>query len=248
MKKFEVLKIVFKMKTPVMLGHPWIFFDGLVTHVLLRRELGDNYYNLPCKYPLQEVVDKLDVPIKRVYYSNGKFFYDCSVSIIDGQFYPYKNMSITHVRKRFTERYVHEVKTRKSRVEIAKGPFKLFDIKFIYVPCREITFYVNCIESEIVELLKFVKCIGKKRAEGFGFVKSVDYVKTDLETAIKFPNDIVTRPIPAKMVNQLETLRRYRQCELVTQAIRPPYWNIENIELCTVPGKKYVLIEKESRI
>ena len=60
MKRFEVLKIVFKMKTPLLLGHPWIFFDSLIIHTLLRRELGDNYYNLPSKYPMQEIVDKLD--------------------------------------------------------------------------------------------------------------------------------------------------------------------------------------------
>ena len=132
------------MKTPLLLGHPWIFFDGLIVHTLLRKELGDDYYNLPSKYPMHEMVDKLDVPIRRIYYGDGKFFYDCSVSIIDYQFYPYKNMYVTHVRKKFTEKYVHEVKTKKSKIEITKGTYKLYDIKFIYVPCREVMFYVNC--------------------------------------------------------------------------------------------------------
>ena len=229
------------MKTPILLGHPWIFFDSLITHILLRCELGDEYYNLSSKYPLQEIVDKLNVPIKRIYYSNGKYFYDCSVSIVDGEFYPYKNMCVTHVRKKFTEKYVHEVKTRKTKIEISKGMYKLYDIKFIYVPCREITFYANCVETEIIELLKYVKYIGKKRAEGFGFVKEFNYVKTSLKTAIQLPDETITRPVPAKLINQIETLRKYKHCELVAQTIKPPYWNIKNVELCTIPGRKYVL-------
>ena len=241
MKRFEVLKIVFKMKTPLLLGHPWIFFDSLIIHTLLRRELGDNYYNLPSKYPLQEMIDKLDVPIRRIYYDNGKFFYDCSVSIIDYQFYPYKNMYVTHVRKKFTEKYVHEVKTKKSKIEIAKGPFKLYDIKFIYVPCREVMFLVNGVESDILELLKYVKAIGKKRVEGFGFIKEINYEKLDMKNAIVMYDSIVTRPIPVKLIDINETLKKYKHCEVVNQTVKPPYWNIENMELCTVPGRRYVL-------
>ena len=69
---FEVLKIVFKLKTPILLGHPWIFFDSLIMHVLLRRELGDEYYNLPSNYPLQDLVDNFDLPIRKVRFDNAE--------------------------------------------------------------------------------------------------------------------------------------------------------------------------------
>lgn len=241
MRSFEVLKITFKMRTPVLLGHPWIFFDSLIAHVLLRRQLRDDYYCLPSSYPLQDLVDKLDVPIRKIMFNNNDYIYDCSVSIIDGSFYPYRYMSVTHVRKRFTERHVHEVKTRKSKIEIAKGSYRMFDIKFIYVPCREITFYACCAESEIADLLRFIiRCLGKKRAEGFGFVKEVTYEKTNLRTAIII-DDVVTRPIPVELVDCSETLRQYGSCELVPQSYKPPYWSKANVKLCTVVGRRYVL-------
>ena len=244
MKHFEVLKIVFRMKTPPILAHPWLHFDGLIAHVALRRELGEKYYLLPERFPLQEIVDRLDLPIRRIYYiisNSTRYIYDCSVSIINGQFYPYRHMAVTFVRKRFTEKYIHEVHCRKNKIEIARGPYKLYDIKFLYVPCREIVFYVNAVESELIELLKHVHALGKKRSEGFGFIKEWTYEKTELETAIVLEDDTVTRPIPAPLVNFEETVERHGKCDLVSVAVRPPYWSPQNIELATIPGQRYVL-------
>jgi len=238
---FEVLKITFRMKTPVLLGHPWIFSDALIVHTLMRRVLGDEYYNLPSNYPLHELVDKLDVPIRRIVYDDNKFIYDASVSIIDGKFYPYRNVAVTHVRKRFCEKYVHEVKTRRDKVDIARGAFRLYNIKFIYVPCREVTFYVNAVESEVVELLRYIRAIGKKRAEGFGFIKDFSYEKVELKTAIQLNDYTVTRPVPAQLIDINETVRRFGTCELVPQSTRPPYWSPKTIEPATIPGKKYIL-------
>ena len=242
MKRFEVLKIRFKLVTPVLLGHPWIFFDSLVAHTLLRSALGDEFYNLPSKYPLLELTESLDMPIRKVFYDGSKYFFDCSVSIIDGQFYPYKHMFVTHIRKRIYEKEIHNVKTRKTKVEVAKGPFRLFDIKYIYVPCKEVAFYANAVESEIVEVLKSINALGKKRAVGFGFVKGFDYEKTDLRIAYVLPDSTAARPVPAKLVDTDETAKRFGHTDLVAQSIRPPYWDTRqrNIELCTVPGKRYV--------
>ena len=146
----EHLKITVFLHTPVLLGHPWIFFDGIVAHLVLLENLGEKYFELPSNYPVQEIVDSGNIPLKRVY-SKGDYFFAASVSFFEdvGRTVKY---CVTHFRKKIAEEYIHEVKSKKKKIRTGSGFFRLYDMKMLYVPCRKVVFYADGEKSEIERL------------------------------------------------------------------------------------------------
>jgi len=215
------LKITFRMETPVALGFPWISFDGLVLHILLRESLGEKYYYLPTKTPIKYVIKKLDSskiqdpPLKR-----WRDLYVASVSIINGE--PF----IFHYFKR------GDFKFTSGKIRRGSGFFKDFYLKITYVPVREVVFYATGDPRELVRILSKVKALGKDRNIGFGFVKEVRVEEVDYEAGLVW-NGKCMRPIP------VEYLREYGDAAYL--AYRPPYWDKRNIKLCGVPFTKCVL-------
>jgi len=235
----EHLKVTIHLHTPVLLGHPFIFFDGIVAHLCLAEELGEQYFSLPSNYPIQELVDRSSIPLKRVYCrESGDYFFAASISFFDDVKRTIK-YSVTHFRKRFTEQYVHRVCTKKRKVRLGSGFYRLYDMKMLYVPCRKVVFYADGEKSEIERLLRKLPALGKKRHAGFGFVKKVDVEEIEESRSVVW-DSVAMRPAPGWAVDAVETVKRFKRMELLPQAYKPPYWSKANVKMCTVPLQQYV--------
>lgn len=224
-RDFAPLEITFKTTTPVCIAHPWINFDGLLAHILLRKILGDEYRALPSKAPID--VSPLELPVKKFQRGN-KFFYYTSVSFFDKEEY-YK----TTIYKRFHEKDLPRMKQfRKKKIVRGSGHFKDFMISLVYVPCKITTFYANGNKKEIKELCRAIPSIGKKPVIGFGEINSVSVSEIDRDKSIIHKGKAM-RPIPQWAFKSAE--------EKYFLAYTFPYWSRQNVDLCAVPDKKVVL-------
>jgi len=206
------LKITFKMKTPIALGFPWIFFDSLILHILVKEELGEKYYTLPSKAPV-----KLDVepPLKKYH-----DIYVASVGVFDGEprvFNYFKRADLVFPR---------------GKIRRGSGFFKDFYLKIVYIPVKEVTFYATGEYDEVKRLVSKITALGKDRNIGFGFVKEAVVEEVDYEAGLVWNNRCM-RPIPVKY------LRDYEDAAYL--AYKPPYWSKYNIDLCGVPFTKCTL-------
>lgn len=214
----ENLKITFKMKTPVALGYPWIFFDGLIAHLLVKEELGEEYYRLSSKIPSELVADIVDsrMPIKK-----WKDLFVASVSVFDGDL-----QCVFNYYKR------GDFPFPKGKIRRGSGFFKDFNLKNVYIPAKSVVFYVTGEAGEICKLLKKIVALGKDRNIGFGFVREVAVEETEEECGL-VNSGICMRPIPIKY------LATYEDSAYI--AYKPPYWSKENVELCSVPFTRCTL-------
>jgi len=218
---YTPLRVIFKTTTPVCIAHPWIAFDGLLAHTLLRKILGDDYRALPSKAPAD--VSSLKLPVKK-FQKSDKFFYHASISFFDVQDH-YR----TVIYKRFHEKDLYRVKQlRKKKIVRGSGHFRDFMISLVYVPCRSVTFYVNGDKKEIRELCRAIPSIGKKSAIGFGEITSVEISEIDRDRSIIYSGKAM-RPIPQWAFKSAE--------EKWLLAYIFPYWSRRNVDLCAVPSR-----------
>lgn len=76
-QEFVPFQIEYQLATPMIMGYPWIFGDGLLARQLMIELLGDEFYNLPAKSPLP-IWKYLKLPVKQ----SGDI-YHASASILD---------------------------------------------------------------------------------------------------------------------------------------------------------------------
>jgi CRISPR type IV-associated protein Csf3 len=213
--EFEPLKVIFEMTSPIMLAHPFIHLDGLILHLLYRDLLGDDYYCLPSKNPI-DFSEWIKAPIKQT-----EDIYHASVSFFDTD-----TKFATTIYKRFCTEYLDLLQTKKRKITRGSGFFRDYMMKMVYIPAKAVFFYVNGNRAEIERLLRHVVSIGKKTAYGFGRVKSLRIEEIDADYSIA-KNGIAMRPIPVRMLSDAETT--------MLLAYKPPYWDKRNVELCAFP-------------
>lgn len=228
MSSYEPLKIIFYLRSPLILGWRWIHFDGLIAHVLLRRELGERYYLLPSKRSASDVILPIldeKMPVLKTMH-NGFEIWHASVSMIN-------DMVIDGVTiyKKFEAKRIHLTTSRKKRVEIRRAYYKSFAMRVPLIPCREVVFYVCGVEDEVSELVSYIPAIGKKRVYGFGDIKGYDVIKVEEDYSL-FKGNIVMRPIPLEAFKRIMT----RRVKVANVAYKPPYWWKANTRKCVLPG------------
>jgi len=202
------LRVAFFLRTPVALGFPWIFFDSLLAHVALREELGERYYSLPTKIPIDRIPD---LPLKR-----WRGVYVASVSVFE----PEAELSVYQFYKR------GDFPFPRGKIRRGSGFFKDFIIRAAYVPAHKVVFYATGELEGVERLVKKVSALGKERNVGFGAVKEVRVEETEEEWGL-VRDGLAMRPIPVKL------LRRYEDAAYL--AYKPPYWAKESVDLCAVP-------------
>jgi hypothetical protein len=212
----ENLKIVFHFSTPVSLGFPWIFFDSLLAHIMLKEELGERYYLLPTKIPIKDIPKPPlkhyhDVPV-------------ASVSVLEPN--PNLEMQVFSYFKR------GDFLFPKGKIRRGSGFFKDFYLKAVYVPAQRAEFYATGELNEIKRLVSKVSALGKERNIGFGFVKKIEIKEISSEFGL-MKDGLAMRPIPIKYLKYYE--------DSAYLAYKPPYWAKESVELCAVPFTKVEL-------
>ena len=213
---FEPLKVIFRMTSPIMLGHPFIHFDSLILHLLYRDLLGDEYYCLPSKNPI-DFSQYVKAPIKQT-----EDVYHTSVSLFDTD-----TKFATTIYKRFCTEYLELLQTKKRKIRRGSGFFRDYMMRMIYIPAKTVYFFVNGDKPEIFRLLKSVVYLGKKTAYGYGRVKSIHIESTDGDYSI-IKDSKAMRPIPIRMLRDAEVKAML--------AYKPPYWDKHSVELCAFPG------------
>jgi hypothetical protein len=213
---YKPFEVVFYLSSPMSLTYPWLFFDGIISHLVLRNALGDDYYNLPSKMPLETVFPEYYkiVPLEQSY---GVF--RASVSLLDGD-----TKKIEVLYKRFEDRYIP--KTKKSRIPVGSGFYKSYAMKIVYFPVKIVRFYAKGDVDLVNELLFELDGLGSETRVGWGAIRRFEINVIDNDFSwIK--DGLAMRPLPVRM------LSFYKDSAMI--ASKPPYWDIRNVEECAVP-------------
>jgi hypothetical protein len=216
-QEFVPFQIEYHLATPLMMGYPWIFGDGLLARQLMIELLGDEFYNLPAKTPLS-VWKYLKLPVKQT----GDI-YHASASILDTD---EKHTTIFY--KRFHE--APDLKT-KTRIRMNSGQLRNFMLKFPYSASQTVKFNFMGNEREVARLMGSIRHIGKKHAAGGGEIASMKVQRLQKDESI-IKDGIAMRSIPAKMLKEMTDIH------VMLMAYRFPSWDNANICLCVAPGGK----------
>lgn len=223
-KRYEPLKIVARLRTPVLLSHPWLHLDGLIAHLVLRKLLGAQYMFLPTNLPL-DIFSRIHLPLKLTTYKD-KSIYHASISFFD------INIKFTTtIYKRFEQANLHRLNSRKKKIHKGSGKLREYRMKVAYVPAREISFFANGDLIEIEDLLKCLPGFGKKTSIGFGFFKSISVTSIRQDRSIIHAREAM-RPIP------LEWVKSNKIKEKALLGYKFPYWAKQNVCLCIPPGEE----------
>lgn len=214
------MEISFFLQTPIALGWPYLHFDGILAHLEGRRVLGEDYYSLPSKTPLELGIE---LPLRLIsrFPHDPLRFYAASVAWFDVE-----EGYIAILYKRLSE--PEKASLTKRKVSIAKGPFKMFLMRLPYIPVRRAVFYAEGDAAAIENLLKHLPGLGKKVAIGFGAIRDFRIEAVD-HSAVVYEK-VALRPIPAELV------RNPHAEDLIACAVRPPYWDKRGVKVCVAPG------------
>lgn len=216
--KHEPLKVSFRLSAPIALTHPWMHFDSLVAHLLMRDAMGEDYYLLPRKFPFSRLLRNVELPSHPI--KQTKDLFHASVSFFDTG-----RQAVEVLYKRFEDRWVGG----KRKISRGSGYFRDYMIQHIYIPATIVEFYV-CGDGEILErLCHLVIGLGDNSRIGWGAVRKVEITPQQEDWSIVYKG-VAMRPIPEHHLSYAS--------ERMYLAWRPPYWASENVDLCAPPGAK----------
>lgn len=222
--KDHPFKIKCSLMAPIVMAHPWLHLDGILAHLVLRKILGPLFYTLPTNTPI-DFFDYLNLPLKK-YIDENFSFYHGSIS-----FFKQESLSTTTIYKRFHERDLSHLDTKRKKVSTRSGTLKDHAIKLPNITTNTVLFYGNGNVKEIQNLLEGLPGLGKKIAIGFGFIKNIIIKETHQDHSI-IKDNITMRPLPINLVEPRDNLKK------VILGFRFPYWAKNNITLCVPPGEK----------
>lgn len=227
-ENFEPLKISLNLKTPVIIGYPWIHFDALISHLLARLVMDQDFYTLPSSDPIN-VVSKLPMPVKKIQIKEGEF-YLASASIWE----PEIEALSTRIFKRFEASKSHTIKTNKKRIRIDSGKFRGYMIRLPYLPVKKVHFYCVGDKTALEQLLFHLTFLGKKGAYGSGEVGDFKITSNDDWKECLVVEGKAVRSIPRSIVES---------DEYFSLAWRPAYWDKKNRTICSPFGSEARLRE-----
>lgn len=218
---YEPLKITFYLSSPITLNFPWMYFDGLISHLLLREALGEDFYLLPTKYPFSRALKGIKLPPLPI---KEKGDMPCSsISFFDND---EKRLEIMY--KRFEERWTGSNR----KITRGVGYYRDYMIQHLYFPISKVTFFVKGHKKTLEELCNLIIGLGDNTRLGWGAVRSYDI--QSIETDYSFIKDgKAMRPIPLKLLKKTS--------EKVNMAWKPPYWAADTITTCAPPGASIVM-------
>jgi len=208
------LKIELSLTTPLCMGFAWLNFDGIIAHLVARETLGEDYYSLPSKNPVNL---NLDIPLKRT----GKI-YHASCIILDPEM-----LSAMTIYKRFNEQDIQTTKIKKKYMLLGTGLFKSYMIKLPYISTEKVCFFAHGERGRLEYLLSHLHAIGKKTSIGFGKINDIYIEKIEKDYSIE-KNNIAMRPIP------IDTLSSYSKSFCCAYTF--PYWDKRLVCECAPPG------------
>jgi CRISPR type IV-associated protein Csf3 len=208
------------MQSPkIVLGSPWLSFDGIIAYLLVRERLGQDYWTLPSKQPIDVSPYLQNPPIKRT----GELWH-ASVA----QFPPEAKVGVTKFYKRFDERNCHIIQTTIKKLQIDRGHYRAYMMNIAHVTTSKVWFYVNGNIEEVYRLISNLAGLGKKVVDGCGWFHSVSVEKMDKDYSLS-KDGLAMRPLPCKF--------GYKSDVVMRLAWRSPYWDKCNVAVCVPPGE-----------
>lgn len=222
---YKPLKITFNFATPVIMSFPWINFDGLLNHFVLRLMIDQDYYLLESDNPIQNITDNLPLPIAKLdkLYLTSVFLFKNSNN---ERFDLTTETKTTTIYKRFEERYIHDLKTKTKKIDIARGIFKNYAMRMPLIPSKTADVYCIAKPQSLALLLQFLYALGKKTAYGYGQIKTIQ-IDEQIDTNYSIWNNLTQealRPIPIRFCESYTTFNYI--------ATKSPFWDKRNIEQC----------------
>jgi len=217
------LQVTIWVATPISLNHPWIHFDGVVSHLIYRRVLGPAYYELPTKTVTHLAQERMG-PYRRTLARTLELNH-ASASV----FGPDSRYATQQYFKRFDSRFAPR---SLRRVPLGRGPLRAWMLRTVYVSCAWARFWCCADPDLLADLLADLRGLGNDVRVGWGKVDRIDIEPMDECRCFVFQGR-ATRPIPVWYLA--------RASEVVPLAWRPPYWAQESVALCAPPGAEVEL-------
>ena len=228
-ERYQPFKITFHLQSPIVLGSPWLMFDGIISHLIFREQLGQDYYTLPSKEPVTIHDKQLLKPLKRsrTYGAsdNGDLIH-ASVAQFDVDI---TDASTVTVYKRFDDSHCHEIATETRKINIGAGHYRAYMMRLPYLPAKTATFYCCGDMAEVIRLIGYLPGLGKKTAYGYGMIRSVSVEKTAEDYSL-VKDGVAMRPLPCSF--------GYKSDDVMMLAWKAPYWDKRNVTACVPPGAK----------
>ncbi len=218
---YHPLQISFKVRPPVFIAHPWLYFDSLIQYLCLRDALGEHFYILPTDIELP--LDDLMIPIKKT----GDV-YHASISQFDKA-----PLYQSTIYKRFNDKNIDKLKPkqRQGRIHTDSGYFKDFMINLPFITPNRISFYTCADPKEIKRLLPHLNHLGKKGSIGGGKILKYKIKKTEADYSF-YKDGQIMRPIPQELTKKIPLIEG---TQFMNSSYKPPYWDKRNIKMCLVP-------------
>ncbi len=223
--------MTFHLQTPILLGHPWLAFDGIIAHLVNRELRGQDYWTLPSKEPVSQafLYHGATMPIAQT-----RDVFHASVAWLNQN-----EAHVTTIYKRFPEQYCHNLNTERKTIDIARGHFNAYAMHLPYVSATTATFYVRGNMQEVLRLVSYLPALGKKVAYGYGAIKSVSVEETEADYSL-IKDDISMRPLPLHLGFDSE--------EKMVLTYKAPYWNKNEAKACVPPGAKVTWMREPVRL
>lgn len=212
------IEVICNMKTPIMLGAPFIAGDGLLAHLEMREHFGEAYAFLPAKQVIPIIPE--------LYLERWNGIYRASVSIFEDPF-----MTTTTIYKRFPQGEIANTRDIKKYIDISRGSYKNYAMEMPLVVTKRVTFYFRGDIERLFYLFKHLKFIGKKTVIGYGEIKEISIQEIDKDYSL-IKDDLAMRAIPKHLLKSCE--------QTAYLAFKPPFWDRKNVTECCVPLTRVV--------
>ena len=203
-----------KLKSPLITGGGYLTLDALLAAIIFD-DCGD--------------IDKAhsDIPLKNtdgLWHGSAAFLEPISIG---------KQVFVANLRA------MHDLdielvarnavgKTHKSLGLSRRRDFGAVLNSYQTITTETITWYGEGDVIKVKDLMSTISFIGKRRANGFGEIESIDLEESDLDGVLGYTNEPL-RPIPESLFQgDTSSLR-------ADAAWRPAYWHPDNRAVCYVP-------------
>lgn len=191
--EFERLLITAHLRDSIVCISDFMYFDGFLSHYLIRYYLGVWYYNL-CDDAFnienkeknsEQLQIQLNLPIKKT--KDGVYL--ASQAIFEGTKF------VNKFRKRFSEMFYFDYcKFPNAKIRTSAGKYKNIDMPLVVTNTETISWVVVGDKKAIEKLLVNVSSLGKKTSQGYGFVNKWTIESTKKQGTRGFACDSKSNP------------------------------------------------------
>lgn len=224
-----------RLATPLIFGD-YLTLDAILAYAVIREEMGAEYWDQGTLTP--DVLMRPPVPLRRTLTrgetGNRTHVWHASAVLLPG---PVAH-GVDRLKKRWEDRPSCEkfvAYTGRGRIDEKAGPFKAWSVPVSTVSTPLVAWEACGDPHECLRLLgAYIPHLGKRRADGYGVVRSWSVQETDRDLSLFGADGACQRPIP---------VRRDRAGEWTLTEIRtyhPPYWLRQDARLCIAVGARRV--------